>query len=194
MAADIPPLTPRGLPNEEELFSISSQALAKAVDDRYESAQAMLKDLEGYVSGSGLIASPLRFGRWLSDHFGTEIVDRRRERERAARAIEAGPLVELSIVQTAPETASPGELEGAPPGPPLPRVAELPPRPTDEDGAEPVIVPPIEPPPASLQAMVRRMPRPALPQEPPAGKSASLRLLWLLVAAAAVLLVLMALL
>jgi serine/threonine-protein kinase len=83
--ANIPELVPRGYPEEERLFRIVSKALAKDATDRYASAEAMLDDLESYVGDHRLVASALRFGEWLVEHFGVEIVEMRRSRERAAR-------------------------------------------------------------------------------------------------------------
>jgi serine/threonine protein kinase len=87
-AARIPELASRGLPLEENLFSIVKKALAPSRDDRYASAQALLRDLETYVAESKLVASPLRFGDWLIEKFGDDLVQQRRARERAAHALE----------------------------------------------------------------------------------------------------------
>jgi hypothetical protein len=45
-----------------------------------------------------MMASPLVFGDWLTRHFGGEIVEDRRSRELALRAIERGPLVQLAAI------------------------------------------------------------------------------------------------
>jgi serine/threonine-protein kinase len=87
-AARIPELPTRGLPLEEKLFAIVKKALAPSRDDRYASAQALLRDLETYVAESKLVASPLRFGDWLIERFGDDLVQQRRARERAAQALE----------------------------------------------------------------------------------------------------------
>jgi serine/threonine protein kinase len=94
-AARIPELPSRGLPLEEELFAISRKALAPERDDRYPSAQAMLFDLERYVAQSMLIASPIRFGEWLSERFGEELIRQRRERERVVQMLEEGVSAEV---------------------------------------------------------------------------------------------------
>ncbi len=124
--AVIPPLPERGYPDEAVLHGIVMRALERDREQRYESAGAMLRDLTDYAGKASLIASPLRFGEWLMDHFGSEIVERRRARERAAKALEAGPLVEMDAAQ-APEP------EPAPT--PAPATA-------------------VEPPPRSLEAVV----------------------------------------
>lgn len=133
VAAQIPPLEERGYPDEERLHELVLRALKKDREERYSSARTMLRDLEDYVASAGLVASPLRFGEWLTDHFGAEIVERRRARERAAKAIDAGPLVEVALPST----------PGAAPAPPVA------PPPSSQ-----VSVPDFEPPPASLEGVV----------------------------------------
>lgn len=86
-SAEIPELPRRGHPNEEELIAIVTKALAKDPKQRHQSAREMLKRLEEYVADSGLVASPMRFGEWLTTHFGSEILEQRRARERAAQAL-----------------------------------------------------------------------------------------------------------
>jgi serine/threonine-protein kinase len=88
-AAEIPQLPSRGLPLESELFAIVDRALARERDDRYPSAQALLHDLSQYVADAKLVASPLRFGEWLLERFGEQLIEQRRARERAAKALEA---------------------------------------------------------------------------------------------------------
>src|SRR5689334_1538159 len=89
-AARVPDLVSRGLPLEETLFGIVKKALAPNRDERYQSARELLRDLEDYVAESKLIASPIRFGEWLINRFGEELVQQRRAHERAAQALEAG--------------------------------------------------------------------------------------------------------
>lgn len=109
-AARIPELASRGLPHEEMLFGIVHKALASNRDDRYQSAQALLRDLEEYVAESKLIASPIRFGEWLINRFGEELVQARRAHERAAQALEAG----LTAQSGETAAASGGRWDGAP--------------------------------------------------------------------------------
>jgi serine/threonine protein kinase len=80
--AEIPPLLEKGLPNEADLAQIASRALAPDREQRYPSALAMLRDLEGYLSKSGLLASRLKLGEWISTSFGTETLEQRRASER----------------------------------------------------------------------------------------------------------------
>jgi hypothetical protein len=94
--AAIPPLVARGLSNEPELHRIALKALAPERDARYPSAAAMLRDLEAYMSEAKLVASSLKLGSWLETHFGTELLGRRRMRQRAADALEKGPPVVLT--------------------------------------------------------------------------------------------------
>lgn len=89
-AGEVPPLPDRGLPGLERLQTIATRALAKDPDDRYPSAAEMLRDLEDYALAHRLMASPLRFGSFLADHFADAIVRLRREREKAADAIADG--------------------------------------------------------------------------------------------------------
>jgi serine/threonine-protein kinase len=86
--ANIPPVPSRGHPDEDRLFSIVRRALARDPVGRYQSAQEMLTDLEGYVADNRLVVSTIRFGDWLTEHFGAEMIERRRARERAAKALE----------------------------------------------------------------------------------------------------------
>jgi serine/threonine-protein kinase len=104
-AARIPELPSRSLPNEERLHAISKKALAPNRDQRYPSAQAMLLDLEHYVADSKLIASPIRFGEWLIDRFGDDLIHQRRERERAVQLLEAGAQAEL-VAEMGPPPSS----------------------------------------------------------------------------------------
>jgi serine/threonine-protein kinase len=132
-AAKIPDLPSRGLPQEEQLFAIVRKALAPKPDERYASAQAMLRELTGYVGASKLIASSIRFGEWLTERFGEEIIEQRRARERAVKALEAGPLSVVEPIEGAPESPAPASVPAggarAPEvrDPPAPSVPVVPP-------------------------------------------------------------------
>jgi hypothetical protein len=63
----------------------------------------MLEALEGYALGSSLMASQLRFGAFLTDHFADEIVALRRARERAAE--QALHALDLQVADVEPVTA-----------------------------------------------------------------------------------------
>jgi serine/threonine-protein kinase len=96
--AEIPPLPSRELPYESELHVIVDKALAVDRTQRFESAAAMLDALQRYVGKARLVASPLRLGDWLSEHFGNVLVDARRARVRAVKAIELGPIASVTPV------------------------------------------------------------------------------------------------
>jgi serine/threonine-protein kinase len=122
-AGVVPDLEPRGLPNEAELFAIVKKGLARSRDDRHPSALAMLRELEAYAAKSGMFASSIRFGEWLMEHFGEELVSQRRARERAAKALEAGPLARVQAIggSAYAKTPMPDPVRhrppsGAPPG------------------------------------------------------------------------------
>ena len=133
--AEIPPIPDKGLANHEQLEGIVKKALAKDREDRYPSAGAMLRDLEGYLADSGLLASRLKLGEWIETTFGTGLVDKRRASERrlpksipprSSERIAAGEEAAASSTQPAvpPRTALPvsdgamrafkKELEAAP--------------------------------------------------------------------------------
>lgn len=104
-AASIPPLPERGLPNEAALHAIVSRALASDRDDRFPTAQVMLRELEEYVGKSRLMASPIRFGEWLRENFGENVIALRRSRERAAKALHQGPVATIEPYGTPPPPA-----------------------------------------------------------------------------------------
>ncbi|HEY3237472.1 MAG TPA: serine/threonine-protein kinase [Polyangiaceae bacterium] len=113
----------RGYPRESQLRDILRRALEKSPANRYESARAMLRDLEDYIANSGLIASPLHFGEWMMKSFGGDIVKERRARERAAMAVEAGPLLEISPLGSSQEAREPPPSSHRGAAPPSPRRA-----------------------------------------------------------------------
>jgi serine/threonine-protein kinase len=96
--AHVPPVPARDLPQEEELWAIVMRALSPSRDDRYPTAGAMLRDIERYAVDARMIASPIRFGEWLREHFGTEILAERRSRQRAIEALERGPAAILKPI------------------------------------------------------------------------------------------------
>ncbi len=80
------PLPDRGLPDHATLQRILDRALAVDPGARYFRAEDMLKDLDAYAMANALMASQLKFGGFLTEHFGEEIVQVRRAREVAAEA------------------------------------------------------------------------------------------------------------
>lgn len=113
--AQIPELPRRGLPLEDELHGIVQKALSVDRTARFESAASMLDALQRYVGRARLVASPLRLGNWLTEHFGQELIDKRRARERAVKAIETGPVASVTPVAPAASTVMP--MSSTPSGP-----------------------------------------------------------------------------
>jgi serine/threonine-protein kinase len=101
-AAVIPELPSRDLPREAELYRIVARALQIDRAARYPSAAAMLDDLEEYEASARMVASQIRFGEWLMEHFGQELVRDRRGRERVMRALAKGPVM---VIQPLPSDA-----------------------------------------------------------------------------------------
>ncbi len=89
--AEVPTLEERGLPEEAELHAIVTRALRQDREDRYPTAAAMLSDLEEYVARARMMASPIRFGDWLLENFGRELVKTRRARTLVLAALMRGP-------------------------------------------------------------------------------------------------------
>jgi eukaryotic-like serine/threonine-protein kinase len=104
-AAAIPELPSRELPRESELYAIVARALSAERSTRYPTAAAMLHDLEEYEVAARMAASQLRFGEWLMEHFGQEVVGDRRSRERAMRAIARGPAAVIRPLTPVPPDA-----------------------------------------------------------------------------------------
>jgi serine/threonine-protein kinase len=93
----IPELPDRGFPDAPRLQAVLRQALAVDPATRYQSAQEMLAELENYALSTGLMASELRFGAFLSQHFGAVFAKQRRARELAAEvALEGWTTLEAS--------------------------------------------------------------------------------------------------
>jgi serine/threonine-protein kinase len=86
-AGEAPMLPVKDLPGFERLHAIVRKGLAQSPADRYPTAFAMLQQLDEYVMDYGLHATPLALGEFVAAHFGQEILERRRERERAAMAL-----------------------------------------------------------------------------------------------------------
>jgi hypothetical protein len=134
--AEVPPFPPRGLPASEQLQAILDRALHADPASRYQSASEMLEDLDRYALEVGLMASQLRFGTFLTDHFADEIVALRRARERAAEA--ALHARDMLVTEVEPVTM--------PSDPPVARRSFPPPQPPASERR----VSEAEPPPASV--------------------------------------------
>jgi eukaryotic-like serine/threonine-protein kinase len=83
----VPPLPERGLPHQDKLQALLTRALAVDPDERFPTAQAFLQALEDYALEAKLMASQLRLGAFLSEHFGSEMVELRRQRELSVRSL-----------------------------------------------------------------------------------------------------------
>ncbi|HEY6876868.1 MAG TPA: serine/threonine-protein kinase [Polyangiales bacterium] len=86
-AGEIPRLPERGLPGHEKLQSVLDRALAVDRDQRFASAQEFLSALEDYAIEQRMMASQLKFAAFLSEHFGSEMIALRRERELSVREL-----------------------------------------------------------------------------------------------------------
>jgi serine/threonine-protein kinase len=86
--ADVPRLPDRGLPDPERVQAILDRALAEDRGARYATAAEFREALDDYAMGSRLFASQIRFGAFLTDRFGGELLTERRARERAANALD----------------------------------------------------------------------------------------------------------
>jgi serine/threonine-protein kinase len=153
-AAEVPPLPNRNLPDAAGLQAVLDRALAPSPNNRFASCAAFLEALETWAIGAKLMASPLRFGAFLTEHFAEDIVSLRRARELAAaeivddadpstfgpssappppngaRAVSAPkpPKVPKDWMPPPPDElpyARTEELDALPPPPPPPKVAAL---------------------------------------------------------------------
>jgi serine/threonine-protein kinase len=84
--ADIPELSLPGIPGETALKRIVERALQKDIAGRYQNAAELRRDLDQYLHEQGLIASPLKLGRWLREQCTPEVIERRRALEQAVLA------------------------------------------------------------------------------------------------------------
>lgn len=108
-AGAVRPLPDRGLPSSASLQAILDRALAVDPSSRYFRAEEMLKDLDVYALQHGLMASQLKFGGFLTEHFGEEIVNVRRGREAAAHAkLRSEPPAALNAAGPQPAGSQPG--------------------------------------------------------------------------------------
>jgi serine/threonine protein kinase len=135
---EVPNLPERGFPNHEVLQGILGRALAIDPAARFQSAGEMAQALEEYALSSGLMASQLRFGAFLTDHFAEEIIALRRARERAAEQALAArdvPIAEVEPVSVPSER--PRSLDSSRPPPPAADGSHLRRRASDSSAPEP---------------------------------------------------------
>jgi eukaryotic-like serine/threonine-protein kinase len=83
----VPELPERGLPEREKLQAVLDRALSINPEGRFASAQEFLTALEDYAVEAKLMASQLRFGAFLSEHFGSDMIELRRQRELSVREL-----------------------------------------------------------------------------------------------------------
>ena len=86
-AGQVPPLPDRGLPLADRLTRVLIRMTEPNRRYRYATAQEALDELEAWASEVELMASPLRFGRFLEGHFSESILTIRRQREEAAQKL-----------------------------------------------------------------------------------------------------------
>ena len=98
----VPPLPERGLPETALLQAVIACALAPDVAARFATASDFQKALDDYAGKARLVASPLRFGTFLTENFSADLVARRRSRERGAAALELGPPAVLEPIGSGP--------------------------------------------------------------------------------------------
>lgn len=198
-AGVVPPLPPRGLPNQDTLQAILDRALAMDRDARFPNCAEFLGALEEWALGAKLMASPLRFGSFLTERFADEIVSLRRERERLAVAevqdgadpSTFGPS-SVPPPMDGPATEKMPGLLGAPEGAPTEKLPRVPP-PLETAAAEKMLglAPPLEgqatdeipsppqlpldllPPPGELRDEVELEPGPEIPPPPAAAPRVS---------------------
>jgi serine/threonine-protein kinase len=155
-AARLPPFEATHLPDFERIKGIVDKALAPSRDDRYASAAAFQKDLEAWARAHRLLGSPLRLGEWLTETFGTEYVERRRDRERRVRELEEESRMATLAQLEAEDRASRSTIPDVPSGPETVIVNDEP-----------------EERPSAVETAPLTLPKTALPAPPPAQPARS---------------------
>lgn len=80
--ARIAPVADRGFPEHEMINAITMKALSLDPENRFQSGQQFIRALREYMHLAGLIVSQLKFSEFLREHFGANLQEMRRERER----------------------------------------------------------------------------------------------------------------
>ncbi|HJL05722.1 MAG TPA: serine/threonine-protein kinase [Polyangiaceae bacterium LLY-WYZ-15_(1-7)] len=148
-AAEVPALPERGLPDQAGIQAVLERALARDPDARFATAADFLHELESYAIANGLMASPLRFGAFLTDHFADDIIGLRRAREKAAEDVvddadpsdfgpssAPPPAGEVAEISAPPPAALPAEALAPPPSAAAPLAPPPPP-----STPEPIVAP-----------------------------------------------------
>lgn len=107
----VPPISPRGLPFEEELFAIIARATAFSREDRWPTAAAMGEALGAWATRAGYVRRSFMLQEYLEVTFGETVREQRRRRELATRALGAGPVAVLEVVRSVDPAPEP---DGAP--------------------------------------------------------------------------------
>jgi len=114
--AKIPALREQGLTHEGRLHALVMRALSTDLDERFATAAEMHAELEDYCVGAKMLVTPMRLGRWLSEHFEDEGIERRRARQRAVQALDQGPLLVMDpIAEASVPSCDVGPLDEASP-------------------------------------------------------------------------------
>jgi serine/threonine-protein kinase len=181
--AEVPPLPAQGIALEDDLYAIVHRALRVDPSERWESAAAMLEALQRYVAKARVIASPIRLGEWITQHFGQALVDARRARERAIKALEAGPAA--TITPSAPPTSARAKDAslGPPPRSPLETARGADARPKEIGGAIPSLFP-VAPPKVRPASLPPPAPTPLEAEVAPTAKGARSYAVWVALALA----------
>jgi serine/threonine protein kinase len=166
-AGQLPPFEATHLPDFDRIRGIVAKALAPNREERYPSAAAFQKDLEGWARAHRLLGSPLRLGEWLTETFGTEYVERRRDRERRVRELEEESRMATLAQLEAEDRASRGTIPDVPSGPDTVIV-------NDEPEARP----------SAVETAPLTLPKTGLPAAAPALSAPPARSPWPMVAAA----------
>ncbi|MET0282875.1 MAG: serine/threonine-protein kinase, partial [Polyangiales bacterium] len=108
-AGQVPPLPDRGLPGHAQLQAVLDRALTLDRDNRFATAQEFLSALEEYAIENKMMASQLKFATFLSEHFGSEMIALRRERELSVREMPSEvPPLPPPVQEPEPDTSDSG--------------------------------------------------------------------------------------
>jgi serine/threonine protein kinase len=108
-AGEVPPLPERGLPGHQALQAVLDRALCVDRDKRFATAQEFLGALEEYAIEQRMMASQLKFAAFLSEHFGSDMITLRRERELSVREMPSEvPPLPPPVQEPEPDTGDSG--------------------------------------------------------------------------------------
>ena len=101
---EVPQLPENRIAGQAQLQAILDRALSLDPDNRFQRAGDFLQALDTYTVQNKLLASQLRFGSFLTDHFAAELIERRRAHEEAAVASQR-PAAMTPEIERIPEAA-----------------------------------------------------------------------------------------